>query len=161
MEPKEDKIGQGYELDEAAFWTDAEVKRVLRAARFGQTPRRITPRWVRVLGTVQDILLSRDGGFALVLNRPFGEPGSVLVWLGPAFEKRIPRNANFLRGLHVEVYGVAFTRDGLSLEIPISALRQLRIVHPWELEEQKKRVRRYPFPPVALERWRRPRRRSR
>jgi len=161
MEHKEDKIGQGYELDEAAFWTDAEVKRVLRAARFGQTPRRITPRWVRVLGTVVDVMFARDGGFALVLNRPFGEPGSVIVWLGPAFEKRIPRNADFLRGLHFEVYGVAFTRDGYSLEIPISALRQLRLVYPSELEDQRKRLRKYPWPPVALERWRRPARRPR
>jgi len=156
-----EKLGQGYELADSAFWSDAEVKRLLRAARFERTPRRVTPRWVRVLGTIHDVLLARDGGFALVLNRPFGEPGSVIVWLGPVFERRVPKDANFLRGLHVEVYGPGFTRDGYSLEIPIVALRQLRIVYPSELEDQRKRVRKYPFPPVDLKQWRRPPRRSR
>ena len=118
-------IGEGFDLT-----FDQEIGHILRYARYAHAKAKpISPKWVRVRGFIVEAARKGNGEVYFVLNRPWPEPGAIVLWLAPNVARRIADPPSFLVGITVEALGLAYSRDrGKTLEIQIVDTRQLAFI---------------------------------
>jgi len=117
--------GEGFDLT-----FDEEIADILRYARYAHTKAKpISPKWVRVRGFIVEAARKENGEVYLVLNRPWPEPGAIVLWLAPNVARRIANPPDFVVGLSVEALGLAYSRDqGKTLELQIADTDQLAFI---------------------------------
>jgi hypothetical protein len=104
------------ELDEA------EIQRVLKeslALRRGRPAGEDAAPWRIVRGNIVRVYRARNKYLGLALNRPWPQPGCLVLWLSPELAKRIKLTDKQLLNLPVEASGNLYVDEMGTFFMPI------------------------------------------
>jgi hypothetical protein len=118
---------------------EAELNKVLREAlalRRGRPAGEDAAPWRIVRGNVVRVYRARNRYLGLALNRPWPQPGCLVLWLSPDLAKRIKLTDKELLGLPVEASGNLYVDDMGTFFMPIVSGDQISfLAKPPEISE--------------------------
>jgi hypothetical protein len=118
---------------------EAEVNRVLREAlalRRGRPAGEDAAPWRIVRGNIVRVYRARSRYLGLALNRPWPQPGCLVLWLSPELAARIKLSDNDLLNLAVEASGNLYVDEMGTFFMPIVSGDQISFLsEPPEIRE--------------------------
>ena len=118
---------------------EAQIQRVLKeslALRRGRPAGEDAAPWRIVRGNIVRVYRARNRYLGLALNRPWPQPGCLVLWLSPELAKRIKLTDRQLLGLPVEASGNLYVDDMGTFFMPIVSGDQISFLSkPPEVSE--------------------------